>query len=88
MSQELTKYFSKIGKKGGKASRRTLDPVTAKNMVLVREAQRAYKKFHAQCFWSFDPKYKITTKDIKWIADQLKKNGNLKLWKIGVKLCP
>ena len=81
-------YLAEIGRQGGKKSRRPLDPVTAKNMVRVREARRAYKRFHAQCFWSFDPHYRITLADVDWVAEQLKKNGNRKLWQLGVKLCP
>ncbi|MCB0309558.1 MAG: hypothetical protein KDD48_09315, partial [Bdellovibrionales bacterium] len=64
-----------------------LSPSIAKNMVKVREARRAYRRFYAQCFWSYDPNYKITLEDIPWVAKTLMKNGNHETWSIGAKLC-
>ena len=64
-----------IGRAGGKKSRRQLDTATSKNMVRVREARRAYRRFHTSCFWSFDPTYPITLNDVPWVAEQLKKHG-------------
>ena len=85
--KSIQDYLSQIGRQGGRKSRRRLDSVTAKNMTRVREARRAYKKYHAQCFWSYDPNYKINLQDVKWVADQLKKNGDRRLWLLGAKLC-
>lgn len=87
MNKQVVKYLSKIGRAGGKKSRRTLDPETARDMVRLREARRLFRKYHAQCFWSYDPNYKITLNDIPWVSEQLMKNGNRKLWEIGIKLC-
>lgn len=87
MKKQLVNYFSEIGRRGGKKSRRQLSPDAAREMVKLREARRAYKKYHGQCFWSFDPNYKISKEDIPWVAEQLKKNGNRELWVVGVKLC-
>ena len=56
-------------------------------MVRVREARRAYKKYAAKCFWSFDPNYKITLKDVPWVAKQLRQHGNLEAFQIARKLC-
>lgn len=80
-------FLSEIGRRGGKKSRRKLSSIAAKKMVQLREARRAFKKFHAKCFWSFDPNYKIEMKDISWVANQLMKNGDRKTWELGVKLC-
>jgi hypothetical protein len=79
--------LSTIGRKGGRKSRRVLDPQKARSMVRLREAKRAYRKYYAQCFWSFDPDLIITKDDIEWVAEQLKRNGNLETWRLGVKLC-
>ena len=43
MKKELREYMAKIGAKGGKASRRTLNPEQAKAMVAAREAKRLEK---------------------------------------------
>ena len=88
MNKEIQHYLAHIGRKGGKKSRRALSPQEAKNMVLVREAKRAYKTFYALCFWSFDPNYVIKLEDVSWVADQLRKNGNRKAWEKASYLCP
>lgn len=87
-TSEVKMYLSEIGRRGGLKSRRKLSSVEAKNMVLVREARRAFKKFYSQCFWSHDPKYKVEIKDIEWVAEQLKKTGGRKAFEVGMRLCP
>ncbi|MCX7978770.1 MAG: hypothetical protein N2578_07175 [Bdellovibrionaceae bacterium] len=87
MDPSVRKYLSEIGRLGGKKSRRTLTSEQASAMVKVREARRAYRRFHSQCFWSYDPNYIITSKDVQWVAEQLMKNGDRKLWQLGAKLC-
>jgi len=41
---DLSKYFSKLGKKGGKLSRRKLTPEQARAMVKAREKKRKERK--------------------------------------------
>ena len=48
-------YLAKIGRLGGLKSRRHLSPEAARAMVAVREARRAYRRFHAECFASLPP---------------------------------
>ena len=85
--QWLSGYLSRIGRKGGRKSRRRLSADQARQMVRLREAQRAYKKYHARCFWSYDPECKIGPEDIGWVSEQLMKNGDRELWLCGAKLC-
>ena len=87
MSERIRKYLSHIGRRGGQKSRRTLDSETARNMVRLREAKRAYRRFHARCFWSYDPDYALTLGDVEWVAKQLMRNGGREAWDIGAKLC-
>ena len=56
-------------------------------MVQVREARRAYRRFHTECFWSFDPAYVIRLSDVPWVAEQLAKNGGREAWLVGDRLC-
>lgn len=56
-------------------------------MVKIREARRAYAKFHAQCFWSYPPDLKIASADVAWVASQLMKHGGRAAWLAGAKLC-
>ncbi len=87
MNSEIQKYLSEIGRKGGRKSRRRLSSRQAKDMVRVREARRIYRRFHAQCFWSFDPRLKVVADEIPWLVEQLKKNGNRNAWEAAERLC-
>jgi hypothetical protein len=81
------KYLAEIGRRGGTKSRRTLNPATARDMVRVREARRAYRMYHASCFWSYRPELVITRDDIPWVAEQLRKHGNREAWLLAARLC-
>lgn len=87
MESKVKAYLAEIGRRGGKKSRRALAPETARSMVRVREARRVYRRFHATCFWSFDPNYRIGPSDIAWVAEQLRKHGGREAWDIASKLC-
>jgi hypothetical protein len=80
-------YLSQIGRRGGLKSRRVLGPDTARAMVTVREAKRAFRRFHALCFWSYRPDLTITKADVPWVAEQLRKYGNREAWHIAARLC-
>ncbi len=87
MDQKARKYLAEIGRRGGRESRRTLSEEQARKMVRVREARRAYREFHAACFWSFDPDYVIEEKDVAWVAERLMEFGGREGWERGAKLC-
>jgi hypothetical protein len=87
MNSTLRSYLSEIGRRGGRKSRRTLSPDEARRMVRVREARRAYRRFHAQCFWSYPPDLVIGVDDVTWVAEQLMRNGGDEAWAVGAKLC-
>lgn len=84
---QVHRYLSTIGKRGGKKSRRVLPPETARDMVRVREARRAFRRFKSQCFWSYDPDYVVTIRDAAWVAEQLMKHGGRQAWEAGARLC-
>jgi hypothetical protein len=87
MDDSVRAFLSQIGRKGGLKSRRTLDPVTARRMVLLREARRAFRKFRTQCFWSYKPDYRVGYDDIPWVARELMKHGGREAWDAGARLC-
>lgn len=87
MKESVRQFLSRIGKKGGQASRRTLDPETARRMVRLREARRAFRKYRTQCFWFVAPEFKVGFEDIDWVAEQLMKHGNRETWLVGSRLC-
>lgn len=83
----IRQYLAQIGALGGRRSRRVLDSHTARNMVRVREARRAFRRFRTMCFWSYRPDLVIGAADVAWVAEQLMKHGNREAWRAGVKLC-
>lgn len=84
---ELQAFLARIGRIGGIKSRRNLDPEAARQMVRVREARRAFRRFHTSCFWSYRRDLPIGANDVAWVAEQLMKHGNRQAWKIGTSLC-
>jgi len=87
VGNEVRQYLSRIGSAGGRKSRRPLASRDAKEMVRVREAQRAYREFHTECFWSFDPDYRVTRDDVSWVIERLRKNGGRRAWDKATQLC-
>ncbi len=87
LDPRTTSYLREIGRRGGRASRRRLSTESARDMVRVREAQRAFRELHAQCFWSEDPDYRVALADVPWVADRLMRFGGRKGWERGAKLC-
>mgnify|MGYP001052814220 CR=1 FL=1 len=88
MDRAVKTYLASIGRRGGRRSRRMLDPATARRMVRVREARKAFRRFYTQCFWSFDPDYRVTDRDVDWVCEQLMKHGGREAWETGARLCP
>lgn len=84
---EISRYLAEIGRRGGIKSRRTLDRSTARDMVRVREARRAFRRFRTSCFWSYKVDLVIARNDVSWVANQLMKHGNREAWRVGSRLC-
>ena len=84
----ISAYLAEIGRKGGKKSRRRLTPEDARNMVRVREARRAFREFHAQCFWYMRPDMAITLADVPEVARGLRQHGGRQGFILAAKLCP
>ena len=87
MKPEIRSYLAEIGRRGGRKSRRKLSPDEARRMVRVREARRAYRRFHAQCFWSSPPDLVIGSDDVAWVGERLMRHGGREAWILGAKLC-
>lgn len=85
---DVSAYLARIGRKGGEKSRRHLAPEDACNMVRVREARRAFRQFHAQCFWFMRPDMQITLADVPEIARGLRQHGGRRGFILAAKLCP
>ena len=77
-----------VGRRRDHGSRRRFDPEIASERVRVREARRAFRKFYATCFWSYRPELEIGLNDVEWVAETLRRNGNLEAWRVASRLCP
>jgi hypothetical protein len=88
MDENTRRYLAEIGRRGGTRSRRRLDPDTARRMVRVREARKAFRRFHASCFWSSPVDLEIGEEDIPWVVDRLRRSGNQEAWDVARRLCP
>jgi len=87
MDCRTREYLARIGRRGGRQGRRTLTSEQATQMVKLREARRAYRRFHTACFWSSEPDYRITAKDLDWVIRGLMEFGGRAGWEIGARLC-
>lgn len=85
-SPALREYLSRIGRKGGLRSRRELSPEQARDMVRVREARRAFRAFHAKCFWYLRPDLVATLDDVPEIVRGLRRHGGRKGFLIAARL--
>lgn len=87
MDQATRSYLASIGRKGGLKSRRELAASDARRMVLARETRRAYRDFHARCFWSSPPGYVPAAEDVEWVVSQLRKHGGAAGWNRASRIC-
>jgi len=86
-NREIIQYLSEIGRKGGRKSRRKLSSADARNMVRVREARRAFRRFHARCFWYLREDLEVSLDDIPEIVRGLRQNGGREGFLLAAKLC-
>ena len=56
-------------------------------MVRVREARRAFREFRATCFWSYRKDLEIGPDDVDWVAETMRKNGDMRAWRAAERLC-
>jgi hypothetical protein len=87
VSPEVSSYLAAIGRRGGAKSRRLLSSEAAREMVRLREARRAFRRFHAQCFWYMRRDLRVTTADIPALARGLRQNGGRRGFLLAARLC-
>ena len=77
---------AEAGRLGGQRSRRQLGADSARAMVGVREARKAYRAHYLTCFWWARPDLVIRAGDIGWVAEGLRKHGGRDAWRIAARL--
>lgn len=85
--KEIRRYLAEIGKRGGKKSRRVLSRHDAQEMVRIREARRAFRRYHAQCFWFMRADLRVGKTDIPEIVKGLRLHGGHTGMKLAERLC-
>jgi hypothetical protein len=85
---DIRTYLAAIGRRGGQKSRRSLTPEQAREMVRIREARRAFTKFHTQCFWYMEPDIEITKAELPLIARGLRTYGGHEGYRLAARICP
>lgn len=85
--EEIRRYLAEIGKRGGEKSKRTLSREDAQEMVRIREARRAFRKYHTQCFWFMREDLLVSSEDIPEIIKGLRLYGGHAGIKLAERLC-
>ena len=75
------------GQQNEARSRRALSSADARDMVRVCEARRAFREFHAQCFWYLRPDLQVSLDDVPEIVRGLRRNGGRKGFLVAARLC-
>src|SRR5262245_5411920 len=84
----LRQHLKTIGRRGGLRSRRLLDSSAARDTVRVREARRAYRRFHARYFRNYPADRRIALAEVPWLVRQLRETGDAQASRIADYLDP
>ena len=76
-----------VGRRGGAGSHRTPPGAEARDRARVREARRAFRDYHAQCFWYLRPDMQVTLGDVPEILRGLRRHGGRKGFLLAARLC-
>jgi hypothetical protein len=60
---------------------------TAARQRRLELAQKAFKEFYAQCFWSYREDAEITEEKIPFVIRGLREHGGLAGYRIAAELC-
>ena len=77
-------------KTGCKGGRKDPNPSSEGALAMVRlhEARRAFREFHAQCFWYMPPDLEITLEDVPEVARGLRLHGGRRGFLLAARLSP
>ena len=53
----------------------------AREHEAVLLARAAYRKFHVECFWTFEADMDITLTKVDWVIERLLRHGRGEAWK-------
>jgi hypothetical protein len=64
-----------------------VDEETKKEAWIAGRAQELFRRFHAQCFWHYDPDLEISTHNFQLVIDGLRKFGGREGFMLAEELC-
>ena len=76
-----------IGRRGETGSRRSPPSAEVRDAARLREARRAFRDYHAQCFWYLRPDLQVTLGDVPEIVRGLRRHGGRKGFLLAARLC-
>ena len=76
-----------ISRHGGAGSHRPPPAAEARDRARVRAARRAFRDYHAQCFWYLRPDTRVTLGDVPEIVRGLRRHGGRKGFLLAARLC-
>ena len=62
-------------------------PIAARQQYRLELAQKAYREFFVQCFWSYRDDAEITEDKIPFVIRGLREHGGLRGYRIAAELC-
>lgn len=69
------------------ATHRAPDQEMTGEAARVREAQEAFREFDPDCFWYCRKDLTIGPGDVQWVAETLRKYGDMRAWRVAGRLC-
>ena len=87
LQDPLKSRSAPIGRRGGAGSRRTPPPAEVRDAARLREARRAFRDYHAQCFWYLRPDMPVAPGDVPEIVRGLRRHGGRKGFLLAARLC-
>lgn len=83
--EPLKACLAPIGRQGDPRSQGTPPSTEARDRV--RLARRAFRDYHAQCFWHLRPDMQVTLGDIPEVVRGLRRDGGRKGFLLAARLC-
>ena len=64
-----------------------VDRETKREAWIAGRAQEIFRRYHAQCFWHYDPDLEIGTHNLQLVIDGLRKFGGREGYLLAEELC-
>ena len=92
VDQEVLRWFRKRRPRGYQTLMNLVlsnyvDEQTRREIRAAGRAQELFRRFHAQCFWHYDPDLEIDPDNLRLVIDGLRKYGGREGFLLADELC-